>query len=45
MLKTQKPLSWFLLTFLAEQGRQYSTDFDGDQCWFPSFAKASDGQC
>jgi len=43
MLKTQKPLSWFLLAFLAEQGRWYSTDFDGERYWFPSFAKATDG--
>ncbi len=34
MLKTQKPLSWFLLAFLAEQGRRYSTDFDGERYWF-----------
>jgi len=34
MLKTQKPLSWFLLPFLAEQGRRYSTDFDGERYWF-----------
>ena len=34
MLKTQKPLSWFLLAFLAEKGRRYSTDFDGGRYWF-----------
>ena len=31
MLKTQKPLSWFLLAFLTEQGRRYCTDFDGER--------------
>ncbi len=39
MLKTQKPLSWFLLAFLAEQGRRYSTDFDGERYWFPAFVR------
>ena len=34
MLKTQKPLSWFLLAFLAEHGRRYSTDFDACRYWF-----------
>jgi hypothetical protein len=40
MLKTQKPLSWFLLAFLAEQGRRYSTDFDGERYWFPAYRQA-----
>src|SRR3989344_2019671 len=34
MLYMQKPLSWFLLAFLTEQGRWYSTDFDGERYWF-----------
>ncbi len=44
MLKTQKPLSWFLLALLTEQGRRYCTDFDGERYWFLASQPCCGGQ-